>query len=86
LPQLRATGHIRSFVDLRQHLPRLVEKQAPCFAQLDPTVGTLEQPRAQLLLQGLNLLAQRRLGDPQGQRRTAKMQLLGHGDEVAQMT
>jgi hypothetical protein len=42
--------------------------------------------RAQLLLQRLDLLAQRRLRDAQHLGGAAKVQLFGDGDEVAQMT
>ncbi|MNH21437.1 hypothetical protein D3C79_812460 [compost metagenome] len=83
---MRTSGDIGSLVDLRQHQPCLFEEQAPGLAELDPTIGTLEQACPQLLFQGLDLLAQRRLGDPQVLRRPAKMQLFGDGDEVAQVT
>jgi len=55
-------------------------------AEFDPTIGTLEQPCAQLLLQRLDLLAQWRLGDAQLLCGAAEVQFLGDGDEVAQVT
>ena len=84
-PQLRTARHIRSLVDLRQHQAGFHEEQAPSLAQLDPTIGALEQPRADLLFQRLDLLAQGRLGDPQNLGGPAEMQLFSHGDEVAQV-
>jgi hypothetical protein len=86
LTQLRTPGHIRRFVDLGQHQPRLFEEQSTGLAQLDPTIGAFEQPRAHLLLQRLNLLAQRWLRDAQHLGGAAEMQFFGDGDEVAQMT
>ncbi|MNP48135.1 hypothetical protein D3C76_1422350 [compost metagenome] len=86
LAQLRPSRDIRRFVDLRQHQPRLFQEQPTGLAQLDPTIGTLEQPGADFLFQRLNLLAQRWLGDTQHLCGAAEMQFFGDGDEVAQMT
>ncbi|MCY1178974.1 hypothetical protein D9M73_193490 [compost metagenome] len=71
---------------MRQHQPRLFQEQPTGLAQLDPTIGTLEQARADLLFQRLDLLAQRWLGDAQHLCGAAEMQFFGDGDEVAQMT
>ncbi len=84
--QLRTPGNISGLVDLCQHQPCFVEKQPPGFAQLDTPVGAFEKTRAQFLLQRLNLLAERRLRNPQRLGCAAKMQLLGNRDEVTQMT
>jgi len=84
-PQLRTPRHICRLVDLGQHQPCLLQEQAPGLAQLDPTIGTLEQACAQLVFQRLYLLAQGRLRDAQHLRGAAEVQLFGNGDEVAQM-
>ncbi|MDT4875176.1 hypothetical protein FQZ97_1105250 [compost metagenome] len=81
-----AAGDVGGFVDLDQYPSRFFKEQPSGLAQFDPTIGTLEQPRANLLLQRLDLLAQGRLGDAQGQRGTAEMQFFGDGDEVTQVT
>ncbi|MNN60883.1 hypothetical protein D3C81_1760910 [compost metagenome] len=86
LPQLRAPSHVGGLLHLRQHLTGLFEEQPPCLAQFHPTVGTLEQPGPQFLFQGLDLLAQGRLGNTQLLGGTTKVQFFGHGDEVTQMT
>ncbi|MNG11410.1 hypothetical protein D3C84_949530 [compost metagenome] len=86
LTQLRTPGNVGGLVDLSQDQARFFEKQPPRFTELDPTIGTFEQTCAQFLFKGLDLLAQRRLGDPQILRSPAKMQLLGDGNEVAQVT
>ncbi len=85
LTQLRTARDIGRFFHLRHDLPGLVEEQPPGLAQFDPTIGPLEQPRPQLLLQGLDLLAKWRLGDPQMLGGAAKVQLFGNGDEITQM-
>ena len=85
LAQLRTPGHVGGLVDLGQHPPRLFQEQSSGLAKRYPTVGAIEQTRPQFLLQCLDLLAQRWLGYAQHLRRPAKMQLFGHGNEVAQM-
>jgi hypothetical protein len=55
-------------------------------AQFDPTIGTLEQSRTHFLLQGLDLLAQRRLRDAKRLRSAAEVQFFGDSNEVTQMT
>ncbi len=47
--------------------------------------GAAEQRRAQLGLQGLDLLAQRRLGDPHPLRRVREVGGLGHSDERGEL-
>ncbi|MCY1435085.1 hypothetical protein D9M71_511650 [compost metagenome] len=86
LAQLRTPGYIRGLLHLRQYLARFLEEQSPGLAQFDTTIGTVEQPGPQLLLQSLDLLTQGRLGNTQLLGGAAKVQLFGHGDEVAQMT
>jgi hypothetical protein len=48
--------------------------------------AAVQQPHAQLALQGLDLEAERRLGDAQALGRPAEVQLLGDGDEVPQVS
>ena len=84
--ELRTARDIGRLVDLRQHQTRLLEEQPARLAELDPTIGTLEQASPQLLLQCLDLLAEGRLGDAQQLCGAAEVQFLGHRDEVAQVT
>ncbi|MNY48640.1 hypothetical protein D3C86_1839890 [compost metagenome] len=85
LAALCAARHVDRLVQLRQHLARLGQEQPADLAQRHAPVGTLEQAHAQLVLQRLDLLAQRRLGDAQLQGRATEVQLLGDGDEIAQV-
>ncbi|MNP12835.1 hypothetical protein D3C76_1050870 [compost metagenome] len=73
-------------IHLAQDLPTVRQKLASCRRQRHAAVGARQQTGSHLKLQGLNLLAQRRLGDIQQRRRTTKMQLLRDGHKVAQMT
>src|SRR5262249_12711701 len=53
--------------------------------QLHPAARSVEEGEAQLALQGLDLPAQRGLRDRQAARRAAKVPLLRHREEVAQV-
>lgn len=57
----------------------------PCLREEDRAAAPVEQDRAQLLLNLLDLAAERRLRHVQPFGRTAKVQLLGHGDEIGQL-
>jgi hypothetical protein len=71
---------------------RLGERQA-CFreegeaggGELHAARDAREERRADVALEVADLPAQRRLGDVQARRRAAEVQLLGDGDEVAQV-
>ncbi len=61
------------------------QEHGPGRGQLDLALVAQQQRRADLLLELADLLAQRRLGHVQALRGTAEVQLLGDGDEVAQV-
>lgn len=84
-PQVGPTRQQHRLVYLGQHLAGLVEEQPAGVGEFDAAVGALEQARTDFLLQRLDLLAQRRLGDPQALGGAAEVQLLGDGDEIAQV-
>jgi hypothetical protein len=56
------------------------------LGQAQRPAAAFQQLQAQLVLQLADLLAQRRLGDMQAQGGAAEIQLLGHRQEVAEMT
>ncbi|MNN04923.1 hypothetical protein D3C81_1176640 [compost metagenome] len=85
LAALGAAGDGHRPLQLGQHLTRLGQEQPAGLAQRHSAVGALEQAHAQLLLQRLDLLAQRRLGNAQLQGGAAEVQLFGNGDEIAQV-
>jgi hypothetical protein len=68
-------------VGLRQRLAGMPEHRVTSLGQLHLAPVPLEQHRADLPLESLNLLAQRRLGNVQPLRRAPKVKFLGHGDE-----
>ena len=91
-PQVGPTRQQHRLVYLGQHLAGLVEEQPAGVGEFDAAVGALEQARTDFLLQRLDLLAQRRLGDREGRLAdvatlggAAEVQLLGDGDEIAQV-
>ncbi len=65
--------------------PRLVEQHGPGGRQLDPARRPHEQLHAERRLERLDPLAERRLGDVQPLGGAAEVQLLGDGDEVAEV-
>ena len=69
----------------RQDAPGVVEEQSARLRQAHPALAALEQLRAQLRLQRLDLLAQRRLADVQALGGAGEVQFLGDGDEIAQV-
>ena len=66
-----------------ENLPSLVEKHAAGFGQRHAALAALQQTGAQIPLQRLDLLRQRRLGNVQADRGAGEAQFLGDGDEVA---
>ena len=62
------------------------EQRAPGVGQLDAARRPMEERRAQLVLELADLGAERLLGEVQPSRRAGEVQLLGHGDERAQVT
>ncbi|MNT87679.1 hypothetical protein D3C72_2281270 [compost metagenome] len=81
-----AARQLHGLVHLHQYLSGLVEEAPAGFSQFHPAVGAFQQACADFFFQGLDLLAQRRLGDAQLLGGSTEVQFLGHGDEVAQMS
>ncbi len=73
-------------LDALHDAARLVEQDGARGRQLDPSRGADEQLDAQRGLERLDPLAQRRLRDVQALRGAREMQLLGDGDEVAEVS
>src|SRR5687767_11177313 len=69
-------GHARG-VDAGQNVPGVREKGVARRRQAEPTRTTLEQPDPQLVLEVVQLAAERRLGDVEAPRRTRDVALLG---------
>ncbi|MBB5773374.1 hypothetical protein HD596_000130 [Nonomuraea jabiensis] len=69
---------------LAQQRPDLGKQRLPRGGERDRTAVPVEQVYAQVPLQGLDLLGERRAGDAQPERGPAEMQLLGHRDEISQ--
>ena len=85
LAALDAPRLARRVLDGVEDLARAHEERRPGRGQLDLALVAQQQRRADLLLELADLLAQRRLGHVQALRRAAEVQLLGDGDEVAQV-
>ena len=86
LAALHAPRLARGVLDRGEDLARADEERRPGGGQLDLALVAQQQRRADLLLELADLLAQRRLGHVQALRRAAEVQLLGDGDEVAQVS
>ncbi|MNN84544.1 hypothetical protein D3C81_2017180 [compost metagenome] len=82
---MRTARNIGRLLYLRKYLTGFLEEQPTGLTQLDPTIGTFEQARAQFLFKGLDLLAQRWLRDAQLLSRPPEVQLFGNGNEVTQV-
>ena len=81
----RAPGRFRGAVHVRQDLPRLDQEHHPGGGQRDMVRAAFQQADAQLTLQPLHLLAQRRLHDVLPLGRPAEVQLLRQRHEVAKL-
>ena len=68
-----------------QHPVRMVDQDLARRREDDPAVVAHEEGGAEFLLQGDDLLAQRRLGDADALRRPGEVQLLRDGQEVAEL-
>ena len=64
---------------------RLDQEQAPWLGERHAPLRPREQESAEFSLELLDLLTQRRLRDVESRRSAPEMQLLGDGDEVAEM-
>ena len=73
-------------VDLGQDPPRAGHQRPPCLGHRHPPRGPLDQGQTDLLLEPVDLLGERRLGDVRARRGSREMPLVGEGDEVAQLT
>ena len=81
----RVPGRLRGPVHVRQDLPRLDQEHHPGCGQRDMVRAAFEEADAQLTLQPLYLLAQRRLHDVLPLGRPAEVQLLRQRHEVAKL-
>ena len=81
----RVPGGFRGAVHVRQDLPRLDQEHHPGGGQRDMVGAAFQEADAQLALQPLDLLAQRRLHDVLPLGRPAEVQLLGQRHEVAKL-
>ena len=70
-------------VNHAQNLSAVGQKLPACRRQAHATVGAGEKTGANLLLQDLNLLAERRLRNVQARGGAAKMEFFCHRDKVA---
>ena len=78
-------GHVAGALDEREQPVGLVEEGAPGLGQRDPAVVALEQGHPDRALELLDLPAQRRLRHVEPLGRAAEVQLLGDGDEGADL-
>ena len=88
LPDLAAAGALRRAhraLGLREYLPHLVGERLPRGRDLDAPLRAMEERESQLLLELADLLAERRLRDAEAAGGAPEVQLLRHGEEVAQV-
>jgi hypothetical protein len=71
---------------LGQRLPRLGEEGLPGRCEVDPPLGPTKETGAEFVLEAPDLLAQRRLRDVKPRGCAPEVQLLGHGEEGAEMS
>ena len=69
-----------------QDLPRFDQEHRPGRCQRDVVGAAFQQAHAQLALEPLYLLAQRRLHDVLPLRSPAEVQFLGQGHEITELT
>ena len=86
LPVPQPPGDVGQGGQFGQGRADMDQKLRPKRRQGDAALGAGEQGRAQLPLQGLDRLAERRLGHVQPCGRPTEMQGLGHGFEVSELT
>jgi hypothetical protein len=65
--------------------PRVLEEDLARVRELDAAAVAAEQPDAELVLEAGDGLGQRRLGDVEALGGMPEMELLGDGDEVAEL-
>jgi hypothetical protein len=79
------TGRLERLVDRAQRGPGRLQQRLPGLRELHPAGRPLQQRDAQLLLEPGDRGAQRLLGDVDAAGGAGEVQLLGDGDEVAQV-
>jgi len=84
--KLGLTHPLRDVLCVAQQRARLGQQQRATRGQLHMAAVSSKQLGADLRFQSLNLLAERRLGDPKARRGTSKVQLLRHCDEVFEVS
>ena len=72
-------------VELGEHGAGVAQEGLARRGQLHPAARALQQRAAELGLERVDLLAERRLGDVQSRRGAPEVQLLGDGDEIAKL-
>ena len=80
-----AAGRFHRPVQLRQRPPRLRQQHLTGGGELDAALGAAEQRDPQLLLQLPDLQAEGRLRDPEPCRGAGEVELIGDGDEAAEL-
>ena len=71
---------------LGEHAPRVRQERLPDRRQRDAPARAVEELRADLVLEGADLLAQRRLRDEDARGGAAEVELVGDGDKVAKVS
>ena len=89
-PARFAASHVADdahcLVGLVEGGPYLFQKHGAGFGEFDAAFRAQEEARAQLLLDGLDLLAQGGLGDTEFFRGAREVQFFGRGDEITELS
>src|SRR5215831_4145720 len=86
LPTIRPSHGSGCLLGMCDHGSRFGEKHSTGIRQFDATRGPVEEVDLQFGLETPNLLAQGRLRDMEPRGRSSEVELLGHGEEIAQVT
>ena len=81
-----APNAAKAVIDLRERDLDLAEQSLACFGDDDALADAVKQPMADLGLELLDLVRQRRLGDVNGLRRAGEIEMFGECREITQMT
>ena len=68
-----------------ENIPRILGEQVARLGEADAFAGAEKEPGAQLIFQGADLVAHRRLGDVQLLRRPGKVEKIGHRQKAFQL-
>jgi len=85
-PAPRTASVLRRLLGLREDSARMDEKAPPRLGERHPPLGALEQAHAEFVLQVADLHAERGLPDMYAFGCAGEVELLGHGNEIAQVT